>query len=173
MVENLIMKFYGLNVEEDIKELENKNVLIFKFGVEDTEHLNLISHIIENIEKDVDEETLNSKLIFFIIHIKRIFKNEKNDASTEINNKNYISHLNEQYEQIFIDNLNAPKLKYKFMDVIGDKSNKHIFREINLFNSFSDLIYEIYNTFQIENMKEFGQTSAEYINKIIQLLKIL
>ncbi len=29
------------------------------------------------------------------------------------------------------------------MDVIGDKSNKHIFKEINLFNAFSDLIYEI------------------------------
>ena len=79
---------------------------MFKFSAEDTEHLNLFSEIIKNIEKDIeDKNKIKNKFIFFIIHLKRIFnKNEKEDTSEIIKSKNF-SHLNTDFEQRFIDNL--------------------------------------------------------------------
>ena len=95
------------------------------------------------------------------------------DYSVKIKSKNYISHLNQEYEQRFIDNLNAPLQKYKFLDIIGDNTNIHLFRIINLedIKTFCDLIYDIYITFKFLNIKEFGMTSYEYIIKIIQDFK--
>ncbi len=67
------------------------------------------------------------KIIFLTIHLKRCFYNEKMDYSVKIKSKNYISHLNQEYEQRFIDNLNVQLHKYKFLRIINLEDIKTIF----------------------------------------------
>ena len=109
-------------------KIGNKNVMILKFDIEDTEHLNLVSQTIKNVEKTIgDEELFKKKIIFLTIHLKRCFYNEKMDDSVKIKSKNYISHLNQEYEQRFIDNLNVQLHKYKFLRIINLEDIKTIF----------------------------------------------
>ena len=49
------------------------------------------------------------------------------DYSVKIKSKNYISHLNQEYEQRFIDNLNVQLHKYKFFRIINLEDIKTIF----------------------------------------------
>ena len=83
-------------------ESKDKNLLILRFTEKDLDKISLVHHVINNLEKDYPK--LKEKLILIIIHKKRILKidNLQQEGSSEL-----ISFFNDDYYQIFIDNLHG------------------------------------------------------------------
>jgi hypothetical protein len=72
-------------LEDFYNEKKNYNLLVFKFDVEDCEHLNHIKYLIENYQRD-NIENINKKVILFTIHINRI-------SEIALNNQHLVSHI--------------------------------------------------------------------------------
>ena len=119
-------------------ESKYKNLLILRFAEKDLDKISLVHHVVNNIEKDYPK--LKEKLILFIIHKKRILKmdNLQQEEPPEL-----ISFYNDDYYQIFIDNLNG-KENLNISELLQDYN---IVAEKFIYNSefIKNKIYKIVN----------------------------
>ena len=148
-IEERINKFYS----------SQKKILILRYDISQSHHLNHIASLIENQEKEKENYyNIENKTIIFIISLQRVFilnndldeKKHKNNLNKQdqIIEKNYISHLTE-YEQIFIDNLEGENREISFFDLIN--SNEYLLRSINMEKNFEKLLKESINEIEIYN----------------------
>ena len=119
-------------LEDFYNEKKNYNLLVFKFDVEDCEHLNHIKYLIENYQRD-NIENINKKVILFTIHINRI-------SDVVLNNQHLVSHIS-NFGQTFIDNLSGKNVS--ILDYIN-KSNNDLLSDHNLFNINEEYQKNIY-----------------------------
>ena len=151
-----------------------KKILILKFSEKDLNKINSINHVIDIFEKE--NKMIKNKLIIFIIHRQRYSKFLKNKRIIPES----ISFINDDFYQIFIDNLQGKQN----LDIFKIASNQEIIlkefmKETNLLDNN---IYTILNYIKINilnenkdlNMKNFIPAIAEKIinNEIIKKLII-
>ena len=159
---------------------ENYNLCIFHFDSYDCIHLNHINYLIQNIENTlITRNNLQSKVIVFIIHLKR--KIIGNDETNEkIHNEYFISHLT-QWKQFFIDNLNGKDINIK---EIVENSTFELFNNQNLidlneefkkdlFHAFTSISYNIKINFSDIKEKEYIEKICDLIHKDDKLKKVI
>ena len=95
----------------------NKNLFILRFTENDLHKVNYANYIIYNFEKGNECKNKKDKLIIFIIHMKR----HKKCLETKKINSDLITFFNDEYYQIFIDNLNGKK-NWDFYEMISKKA---------------------------------------------------
>ena len=98
----------SINSENDLtfllKKLQNRNkkILVLRFTEKNLNRINSINYVINNFHKEI--QNLDNKIIIFLIHKQRISLNKKKKIK-EL--PDYISFINDDYYQIFIDNLHG------------------------------------------------------------------
>jgi len=158
-VKNIYVSHY--NSENDIDEVieeyltnNDENIGLFHFSMKDIKHLIHLNYLIDNHEKKLKNSgTFKTKVILFIVHLKRKIIGDKQKVKKDVDiisdsnelqdddyeniiNNNLLSHLT-QWKQFFIDNLNRTGISYKSI-LNSDKNffeNKLLF---NLDNDFND-----------------------------------
>ena len=118
---------------------QNKKLLILKVTENGSNKINSLNYIITNFEKEYPK--LKDKLILFIVHKQRMNKNETSKKGVI---PDYISFINEDYYQIFIDNLQG-KENSNILKLV-EKGNKELADEyINNSNFIENKIFTILN----------------------------
>ena len=168
-------------IEEEIVDFYSNsthNLCILHFDREDYIHLKHINFLIENNENiSKGNNHKNSKVILFIIHLKRsLLLNNKGKSNENqqivMKNEYLISHLT-QWKQFFIDNLNGTDIR---INEIINASNIELFKnkslididkefENNLYISFSYIkpIFKV-NFSNVKDEETYIQVVCEYIN---------
>ena len=144
-----------------MKDCSRHQILILKFRIEDTVNLTLISEIVNNLERKYKAKmpTKNPKInyaVIFTIHLKRLFKrgNAKNQNLIDLHSikpRNYISYIDDNFSQKFIDNLNGIK-RASFSTIIPNKSADPI-TLFNINSNLKEIINNAYLSFQIQFKK--------------------
>ena len=106
----LLKTFYSQN---------NKKILVLKISEKEFNLMNSVSYIISNFEKE-SKILLKEKIILFTVHMKRELKKEKPKNNIE-KEPDFISPMNDDYYQIFIDNFNG-KEKYDIFSLLSEKN---------------------------------------------------
>ena len=163
----LIQKF------QEFIEHEKYKLLIIRFTEKDLFIINSISHIISLFEKE--NPILKDKLIIFIIHKQRLPNGSEYKKTPDL-----IPFINEEYNQIFIDNL-IGKENLNILKIM-EKKNEELVQEY-IFNSnfienkiFMTLNYINYNIFYETkelNKRNYTTKIAEKIivnNRIKELI---
>ena len=142
-----------INSERDVDEQisyfyssNEYNLCIFHYDIDDCIHLNHIQYLIEAKEAMIKDININSKIILFIIHLRRRTNLDIDDL--KIRNEYLISHLT-KWNQIFIDNLDGKNIDFK---KVFENSNKDLFNNIELINleeEFSKDLYHAFHSFLI------------------------
>ncbi|OUM67355.1 hypothetical protein PIROE2DRAFT_58828 [Piromyces sp. E2] len=166
----------------------NNNLCIFHFDTKDIIHLSHINYIIENNKNNKNNSNnIKSKVVIFIIHLKRISINHENKYSGNeiIRNEYFISHLTE-WKQFFIDNLNGMNIdfneifKSSAMELINNKKLINLEDEFekDLFHAFTLIKYDfkinfsnISNNQYIEKICEFINSNTKLKNSIQNIVK--
>ena len=166
-LENIFDNFYA-NKEE--------KVMIFKFSPDECEIINYLKNFIEEKEKDYKEEN-NKRGYIFIIYLKRMFN--KSRTNIELINKyqlpETITLLDDNYYQIFIDNLNGIDINInKLMDIknIQDLVNTCLV-DINtiLFKNIYSIFSYFRYTFKFQlpdnniNKNNYSKHIVEYLSQ--------
>ena len=163
------------DIDEQISEFysnNNYNLCLLHYDIYDCIHLNHINYLIEAKEsllKDNNKININSKVILFIIHLKRKFCDDNKEL--KIQNEYLMSHLS-KWNQFFIDNLNGIDIDLK---KIFDSSNIELFNNKDLINldaefskdlyhAFSCITYNIKINFSEINSNDYIEKICEYIN---------
>ena len=137
---------------KQISSNNNKNILILRFGENDVNKINSVNYLINNYQKE--NIKLQNKLIMFIIHKKRQTKNDKTKIKTKKKKEiipDLIPLINDEYNQIFIDNLQG-KENFDLLKVVSQQmeqlTNEYI-RESNIIDNkiYAILNYIKYNIF--------------------------
>jgi len=154
----------------------NKNLLILRFTENDLYIVNYANYIIKNFEKENKNKYKDKidKLIIFIIHMQRHKKTLENRKI----NSDLITLFNDEYYQIFIDNLNGKKDK-DFCEMISNEANdltlnfnkytNEEFVDNNIYNILNYLNYKI--SYQTEDLN-FGNIISKIKDKIINNRKL-
>ena len=149
---------------------ESYNLCVFHFDVYDCVHLNHINYLIENNENSLKNIDTKSKVIIFIIHLKRIIINNESNNNIKIHNEYLISHLTE-WKQFFIDNLNGIDVNLK---KIFESSNFELFYNKDLIDINEEFTKDLYHAFTLisYNFKiNFSDIkNEEYIDKICEFI---
>ena len=163
-----IIKIAGIKSENELESnindffnTQNKyKICLIQIIPKDSNLINYIKFFIENKENEFKN---NSKIFIFIVHMMRIFSDDKPEIINKKKIKETISNLSE-YEQIFIDDLNG---KENINEII-DKKKENILKYF-IDNKLSDLklistntISDISNKFSF-----FGNVRKEKIIKFI------
>ena len=171
----------SINSENDLtfllKKLQNKNkkILILRFTEKNLNKINSINYAINNFDKEINN--LDDKLIIFLIHKQRIPLSKKQKIRVI---PDYVSFINDDYYQIFIDNLKGEKDLdiFKIMQKKEDLSKEYLknkdFIEKKIFVVLNYLRYNIlYQTREL-NLRNITTEVAEKIikNKYIKELLI-
>ena len=159
----LLKEFFNLN---------NKNLLILRFSENDLHKVNFVNYVINNFEKDIKNK--KNKLIIFIIHRQR----HKKSLEVKKINSDLITFNNEEYYQIFIDNLNGNKNSdfCKLISNDSDSLTQDFIKDIN--EQFIDKkIFKILNYLKFEffyQTKDFnsGNCKSKLQEKIIENRKL-
>ena len=167
LIDDKIIDFYQNN---------NYNLCIFHLDTDDCIHLNHLNFLIQNTENNLKLDEIKSKIIIFIIHIKReIIKNQtkkrkKNDKNRILHNEYLISHLTE-YKQFFIDNLNGKNIS---LNTIFKSSNIELFNNeqlIDLDEEFTNDLYHAFTYIKYNIKANFSDIKKEeYIEKICEFI---
>ena len=153
------------------------NLLILKFSEEDINKINLVDHIINNFENDYG--VLKEKLILLIIHRQRDLKSSLNKKKkTKL--PDYIPFINDDYYQVFIDNLEGKEL-YDITNMHSDKKKailndfikKTYFLDNNLFEVLNSIKFNILNETEEINNKNIISLLSVKILENKDLKKIL
>ena len=80
---------------------KDKKILILRFSENDLNNINSTNYVINSFQKY--NPNLKDKIILFIVHKLRLSKGPKSKKEDH----DYISFINDEYNQIFIDNLKA------------------------------------------------------------------
>ena len=149
-------------------------LFIFKFSPEDCEKINHLKNYIE--EKERNNNDYMNKAYIFIIYLKRVFNNEDAEFSKINEIKELTTFLNENYYQLFIDNLNG--VNENIINLIGLKNQEKFGKEKFIVDIDSVVIKNIYSIFsffsytlksQIKGrdirQNNYKQNIVEYIEK--------
>ena len=123
------------------------NILILRFGENDLNKINSVNYLINTYQKE--NKKLQNKLIMFIIHKKReTILDQKAKNKTKKNKKmvipDLIPFINNEYYQIFIDNLqgNEGMDLFKVISQQTEQLTQQYLKESNLIDN---KIYEVLN----------------------------
>ena len=169
-----------LYIFKQISSNQNKNLLILKFGENDVNKINSVNYLINNYKKE--NKKFENKLILFIIHQKRHSTKEKiKNKNKKIVIPDLIPLINDEFYQIFIDNLQGKENMdlFKVISQQAENLTNEFLRESNLIESkiYTVLNYIKYNilfeTKEINNQNYIDVISKKIIenNKIKELLK--
>ena len=115
--QSILEQLEPIESEKDITNIlkcpNNKKLIVLKYTEKYYYLINSVFHIIEKYEKDNN----NKKIIIIIIHKERSLMSSENQKE----NLNKFSSINEEYNQIFIDNLHG-KENLDILQIISDKS---------------------------------------------------
>ena len=148
----------GITIQK-FSEQEDKNLLILRFSEKDLDKINSVHFVINNLEKKYPK--LKEKFIILIIHRQRLLKNEKRIINEETE---LISFFNDDYYQIFIDNLHR-KENLPILELIQNSNDIVAKQYIYNFNFIENQIFKIINyldyniLFQTENLNFKNYTS--------------
>ena len=154
---------------------ENKNLLSLKFTEKDLDKLNSINYLINNYEKE--NPKLKEKLIIFLIHKQRLSRTNEHNLTLK---PDLIPFINEEFYQIFIDNLQGKK--NSILELINNKDETTLakeyidnseFLENKLFKIINYLKYNIFFETKKLNKKNVNLFLTENIltnKKIKQLI---
>ena len=119
----------------------NKNLLIFRFSTKDLNKMISLNYIINNIEKE--NPILSERLILFVVHMKRYQKGVilKKSSAEEAN---MISFINDEYYQIFIDNLQG-KESSNILSIIQKKEDILAKEYLESCNFIDNKIFSVLN----------------------------
>ena len=165
--DSLIQKF------QEFIEHEKNKLLIIRFTEKDLFIINSISHIISVFEKE--NPKLKEKLIIFIIHKQRLPKNYEYKKTPDL-----IPFINEEYSQIFIDNL-VGKENLNILKIMEKKNEELVeqyiynsnFIENKIFITLNYINYNIFYETKDLNKKNYTTKIAEKIianDKIKELI---
>ena len=166
-----------------LKEFFNSDklqLLILRFTENDLDKVNYANFIINSFEKENNNKYKDKKekLIIFIIYMQRQKKSLDNNKI----NRDLITFFNEEYYQIFIDNLNGEE-DMNFCEIISNETdnftlnfNKYINEEFvdkNIYNILSYLNYKILYQTEDLNSKNFLLQIKEKIKNNKKLKKLI
>ena len=171
----LVLKSFASN--------NNKNILVIKFGENDLDKINSINHAINTYSQE--NKKLQNKHILFIVHKKR--QNRVDNKSLKNKNKNNIENkkeivpdlipfTNDEFNQIFIDNLNGSENSDLFK-VISQQNDQIAKDYIQSSDVIEKKIYSVLNCIKFEVLNETKQiNNVNYLGylaeKIIENEKI-
>ena len=146
-----------------------KNLLILRFAEEDINKINLVDHIINNFENEYG--VLREKVILLIIHRQRNLKSSMNIKKNKTI-PDFIPFINDDYHQIFIDNLQGKELyditllqTDKKKKILDEFINKTYFIDNNLFTVLNFIKFNIlYETDEINNKNILSLLSTEILS---------
>ena len=187
-LKNINNKNFGFNINEEnikkikIRGIKTENILekeieafmkkdkykvcLIQFTPEEAEFMNYIKFFIEFKEKETE---IPPKIYIFIVHMNRIFNNQKNKNVRDL--KETISFLSDYY-QIFIDNLNGDE-KIELSEVIKSK-NEELFERFfnldeeiknNIFKTTTYMNYNISSSILDLNKNNYVETMKSFIRK--------
>ena len=183
-----ILSLSSINSENELEnEFDNffnnekEKLFIFKFGPEEFDKISYLKNYIEEKEKDNNEP--KDKAYIFIIYLKRIFKNENPEVSKLYEMDEITTFLNEDYYQIFIDNLNG--INENIINLIGIENQEELVKKCvvdiysliikNIYSIFSFFNYGIKSQIKGLNIKRnnYVKYIVEYLSKSDYLKKII
>ena len=159
---NLLKEFFNSN---------NKQLLILRFAENDLHKVNYANYIINNFEKEHHNKYKDKKekLIIFIIHMQR---HKKSLENKEIK-RDLITQFNDEYNQIFIDNLNG-KEDLNFCEIISNEADNFTLN-FNKYINEEFLDNNIYKILSYFNCKILYQTedlnSGNFSSQIKEKIK--
>ena len=165
MIESIKSENDLITLLKEFFNLNNKNLLILRFSENDLHKVNSVNYVINNFEKDIkNKKTELPKLIIFIIHRQRHKKSLENKKI----NSDLITFINDEYYQIFIDNLNGDH-NLDFCKLISNKSDSLTQDFIKAINGqFVDKkIYTILNYLKFEILYQTKDFNSENCISII------
>ena len=155
----------------------SNKLLILKFAEADIYKINLVDHIINNFDKEYGE--LKEKIILFIIHRQRYLKSSPNNKMNNIF-KDFIPFINDDYYQIFIDNLQGKELyditqmkSSKKKEILKDFIDKTCFLDNNLYTVLNYIKFNILNETKEINNKNIISKLSKKIFENKELMKLL
>ena len=163
-----IIQISSINSEKKLEKFiydlkKEENIVIFKLKPSESEVINYLNNYIKQMEAKNND--LKNKVIIFIIYLKRKIDKEKEDELYDV-----ISFLNEEYDQIFIDNLNG---KNENINILIENSRKNqIFSE-----EIEPIIYDnidnlySYIKFNIKGKVKGLDKNNNYTKYIIESIK--
>ena len=152
-----IILISSLNSENELDYIfdnfyENKEekLMILKFNPDECEIMNYLKNFIEEKEKN-NNGLKNKKAFLFIIYLKRIFNKTENkniDFIEKYNLSETITFLDEDYFQIFIDNLNGINISISQLMKMNTKKDLMKACLVNLNKILFKNIYSIFSYFR-------------------------
>lgn len=143
---------------------KNKKILVLRFTERNLNRINSINYVINNFHKEI--KNLDNKIIIFLIHKQRISLTKKKIIKVI---PDYISFINDDYFQIFIDNLhgkenlNVLEIMQKREDLSKEYLENNDFIEKKIFAVLNYLKYKIlYETKEL-NLRNITDEIAEKI----------
>ena len=130
----------------------NKNLLVLRFSENNLNKINSVHYIINNYEK----ENQTNKVIILMIHRQRKLKTKINKKL----NNDLISFINDDYYQLFIDNLHG-KENLDIFTIITSKSEQLAKLFINETNFIENKIYMILSYMKINLKNETDEFNKE------------
>ena len=165
---------------DNFYENKDEKILILKFSLEECEIINYLKNFIEEKEKN-NNKLKNKKAYIFIVYLKRTFYKEqnKNKFIENYDLKETITFLNDEYYQIFIDNLCGIDINiYELMKLDNKKdlvknclSNIDNILFKNIYTIFSYFRYTF--KFQLENEDINKNNYSRYIVEYLTQNKYL
>ena len=161
----------------------NKNILLIRFGENDLDKMNTVNHVIDTYAKENNK--IKNKNILFIVHKKRQNRIDNKDKKNKnkiniINKKEIIQDLipftNEEFNQIFIDNLKSTENSDLF--TVISQQNEQIAKDfLQSTNLIERKIYSVLNCIKFEVLNETRKVNnknyLEYLaEKILENEKI-
>ena len=141
---------------------KNKKVLILRFTEKHLNKINSLNYVINNFHKEI--QNLDDKIIIFLIHKQRMAKDQKRRLIPD-----YISLVNDTYNQTFIDNLqgkenlNVLQIIKKNQDLAKEYMENSDFIEKKIFTVLNCLKYTVLYENKELNMRNFTTEIAEKI----------
>ena len=158
---------------------EHEKLFIFKFSPEDSNKIGYLKNYIEERERNNNE--LKKKAYIFIIYLKRIFSNDNPEIASLYELNEVTTFLNEDYYQIFIDNLNG--INENISNLLRIRDQEELVKKcvVDIDSITIKNIYSIFTYFnytlksQIKglniNNNNYTKTLVEYISKSVYLKK--
>ena len=140
---------------------QDKNLLIFSFSSNDLNKMCSTNYIIDNFQKE--NPTIKDKIIIFVVHMKRYLKgvNLKKIIIPDL-----ISFINDNYYQIFIDNLQG-KENSDIFTIIQKKEEVLAKEYLESLNFIDNKIFVVFNYMDYNILYETKELNSKNFTKEI------
>ena len=150
---------------------KEEKLFIFKFSPEQSDKIGYLKNYIEERERNNNE--LKKKSYIFIMYLKRIFDNEDPKIAKLYEFNGGSTFLNEDYYQIFIDNLNG--LDENIVNLIGIERPEDLIKKclVNIDTIALKNIYSVFSYFRYtlkSSIKDLDIKHNNYSKYIVEYL---